>query len=225
MIDLRREGPVFVLTLDAGENRFTPELVDAMNAALDEVESAGAPAALVTTGRGKFYSNGLDLQGMATAGAAGAREGLARSLALLGRVLTMPCYTVAAISGHAFGAGALLSIAHDLRLMRAGRGYFCMPEIDLPAHLHPGMVALLQARLPLQTVHQVVVTGRRWGAEDAAAASIVERALPEEQVLPAAIEAATAQAPKAHPVMRRLKRGLYPAVLEALASMPDDVFA
>ena len=225
MIDLRRDGAVFVLTLDAGENRFNPAFVSAVNAALDEVEAAGSPAALVTTGVGKFYSNGLDLEWMGSAGASGARDGLARSLALLARVLTFPCYTVAAVNGHAFGAGAQLAAAHDLRVMRTGRGYFCMPEIDMGVQLHPGMVALLQARLPLQTVHEVIVTGKRYGAEDALAARIVERALAEEQLLPAAIAAAAEMASKANAAMGRLKRGLYGPALAALAEMPPELFS
>jgi enoyl-CoA hydratase/carnithine racemase len=62
MIDLERHGDVFVLRMDAGENRFVPETIAAWNAALDEVEKAPAPKALVTIGSGKFYSNGLDLE-------------------------------------------------------------------------------------------------------------------------------------------------------------------
>jgi enoyl-CoA hydratase/carnithine racemase len=64
MIDLSREGAVFVLRFDAPENRFRPDNIEAWHAALDEVEGAGNPASLVTTGTGKFYSNGLDLEWM-----------------------------------------------------------------------------------------------------------------------------------------------------------------
>ncbi|HZR83847.1 MAG TPA: enoyl-CoA hydratase-related protein [Candidatus Binatia bacterium] len=224
MIDLRRSGPVFVLAMDAGENRFNGDFIAAMNRALDEVERAGSPAALVTTGAGKFYSNGLDLDWMIAQGSAGARRALHDALAVLARVLTLPVYTVAAVNGHAFGAGAQLAVAHDLRLMRADRGFFCMPEIDMKVQLHPGMVAILQARLPLATAHEVIVTGTRYGGEAARAAGIVERALPEADLVPAAVEAAAAMAAKADPAMAKLKASLYPQVLAALASMPDDVF-
>lgn len=225
MIDLRREGDVFVLTMSAGENRFRGDFVAAFHAALDEVESAGSPAALVTTGEGKFYSNGLDLDWLAAAGAAAARDRLAGSLALLARVLTFPAYTVAAVNGHAFGAGALLATAHDARLMRADRGFFCMPEIDMRVPLHPGMVALLHARLPLDTAHRVIVTGTRFGGEAAREARIVDRAVPADDLLRAAIEVASGMAAKAHPVMSRLKRSLYPGAIAALASMPEDALA
>jgi Delta3-Delta2-enoyl-CoA isomerase len=51
--------------MNDGENRFNPTSVAAWNAVLDEVEAAAAGpdglCALVTTGTGKFFSNGLDI--------------------------------------------------------------------------------------------------------------------------------------------------------------------
>lgn len=218
MIDLDRDGDVFVLRMDFGENRFHPDFVDAWNDALDRVEKAEAPKALVTTGTGKFYSNGLDLDWMLGEGRDRAGEYLTAVLAVLGRVLVFPATTVAALNGHAFGAGALLALCHDTRVMRTGRGYFCMPEIDLKAPLHPGMTAILKARLPKQTAHEVIATGKRWPAEEALARQIVEHAVDEAEVRPKALEIASGLAAKADPAMSVLKRDLYPEVLEALAA-------
>jgi len=92
-----------------------------------------------------------------------------------------------------------------------------MPEVDMHAPLHPGMVAVLKARIPSLSVHELLVTGARYGGELAAAKGIVDRALPEAELLPAAIEQAAALAAKAHPVMSRLKADLYPQVIAALA--------
>jgi enoyl-CoA hydratase/carnithine racemase len=225
MIELRREGPVAVLTMDAGENRFNTAFVAEMNARLDEVVTSVPPVALVTVGSGKFYSNGLDINWMMEQGPQASQAFLQDALALIGRVLTLPCYSVAAVNGHAFGAGAQMAVAHDLRLMRTGRGYWCMPEIDMGVQLHPGMVAILQARIPHATVHQAMVTGRRFSAEDAVAGGIVDRALDEGALLPTAIEAAAAMADKAKPVMQRLKQSLYRPALAAIATIPDDLFS
>ena len=68
MIDLQREGDVFILRMDGGENRFGAQALSAWNEALDQVEKVEGPKALVTTGTGKFYSNGLDLDYMASDG-------------------------------------------------------------------------------------------------------------------------------------------------------------
>jgi enoyl-CoA hydratase/carnithine racemase len=216
MLELTREGAVFVLTWSDGENRFRDEAIDGWNAALDEVEAAEGPKALVTTGAGKFYSNGLDLDWAVRERKDDFADYILDVLAVLGRILTLPCTSVSACNGHAFGAGAQLVVAHDYRLMRAERGFFCMPEVDMKAYLHPGMTALLAARLPGQTVHEVLTTGRRYGGGDAKAAGIVEEALPEAELLPRAIALAAGLAAKAHPVMKRLKADLYPHVLAAL---------
>jgi enoyl-CoA hydratase/carnithine racemase len=218
MPELEREGDVFVLRRDEGENRFHEGGIAAWNAALDEVEKADGPKALVTTGTGKFFSNGLDLDWALANRKDDFDAYLSEVLDILRRVLVMPCITVAAVNGHAFGAGAQLAMAHDFRTMRADRGYFCMPEIDMKAPLHPGMIAILKQRMPKQTVHEVIVTGRRFGGADAAEAGIVQQALPQDEVLPRAIEIAAGLAAKADPVMTRLKTDLYPGVVEALGA-------
>jgi len=135
----------------------------------------------------------------------------------MARVLTLPCISVCAMNGHAFGAGAQLALAHDYRVMRRDRGYFCMPEIDMGAPLHPGMTAIIRERLPRRTAHRVITEGHRFPADEAVEAGIVDRAEDEADVLARAHEIAAGLAAKAHPVMRTLKRDLYPEVLEALA--------
>jgi enoyl-CoA hydratase/carnithine racemase len=219
MIDLSREGDVFVLRFDVPENRFRPDNLVAWHDALDEVEGAGNPAALVTTGTGKFYSNGLDLDWMLSQADEETRKTyIPKVLALMARVLTFPTITVAAINGHAFGAGAQISLGHDFRVMRSERGYWCMPEIDMKAPLHPGMTAIIQARVSHQTAHELIVTGTRYTAEMALAKQIVDHAVPEAAVLPKAIEIAGALASKADPAMHQLKTGMYTHTLKALSA-------
>ena len=215
MIDLSRRGDVFVLRLDDGENRFDAEAIRGWNQALDEVEKAAGPKAVVTTGTGKFYSNGLDLDHMMSEGVDGPAY-LHDVLAIMGRVLTFPALTVAAMNGHAFGAGAQIALAHDYRVMREDRGYFCMPEVDMKAPLHPGMTAIIQARLPVQTAHEVIATGTRYPAALALERRIVDHVAPESEVVDRAVELAAPLASKADPAMGRLKRDMYPHVLEAL---------
>ena len=53
----------------------------------------------------------------------------------------------------------MLALACDFRVMRAERGFFCIPEIDLGLPLHPGMASIIQARLSKRTAHEAIVTG------------------------------------------------------------------
>ncbi len=215
MPTLDRSDDVYVLDLGDTENRFHPDWVAAVDAALEEVERAEGPRALVTAATGKFFSNGLDLDWLSAH--AEQREEYLRSVqALFARVLTLPVVTVAALQGHVFAAGAMLSLAHDVRVMRADRGFWCLPEADIGLPFAPGMSALIQARLTPQTAHEAMVTARRYGGTDALAAAIVDSAVDEAAVRDTAVRFAAAQAAKAGDTLGAIKRGMYAPVVDLL---------
>jgi len=212
---LERHETVYLLDLGDGENRFTRDWLAAVEVHLDEVHAAPAPRALVTKATGKFWSNGLDLEWMA-ANQDGIDEFIARVHDLLARVLELDVPNVAALQGHTFAAGAMLALAHDQRVMRADRGYFCLPEVDIGIPFTVGMNALISARLPTRTAHEAMTTGRRYGGQDATGAGIVDRAVAEEEVLPRAVELAGALASKHPATLATIKQRLYAAPLAAL---------
>lgn len=216
MIDLRWEGDVAVVAMDAGENRFDLDATLEWHRALDEVEAREGPCALVTTGSGKFYSNGLDLDWLMAEGNEDGDEFLRQLFRVWGRLLAFPGVTVAALNGHTFGAGALLASAHDRVVMRADRGYWCMPEVDLGLPVGRPMQALLSARLPAPTVHEALVTGRRYGGPDALAAGLVQELAEEAGVVPTAVAHAAALAGKSRGVMATHKRMLHGDTIELL---------
>jgi Delta3-Delta2-enoyl-CoA isomerase len=212
---LSREGDVFLLDLGDGENRFNAAFVDAVEAHLDTVEAAPAPRALVTKATGKFWSNGLDLDWMA-ANQEQIEAFLPRVHGLLARFLGLDVPTVAALQGHTFAAGAMLALAHDQRVMRSERGFFCLPEVDIRIPFTLGMSALIAARLSARVAHEAMTTGRRYGGEVAAVAGIVEEAVEADALLPAAIERAAALASKDPATLGAIKRRLYASTLAAL---------
>ncbi len=215
MPDLTREGDVFVLDLGDGENRFNPSWVGAVRAAIEEVEAAEGPRALVTTARGKAWSLGLDLEWMGQN--AGELETFVADVhGLFARVLAAGVFSVAAIQGHCFAAGAMLAMSHDLRVMRADRGYFCLPEADINIPFTPGMGALLQARMPPQTAHVAMCSGRRYGGAEAMSAQIVDEAVGAELVLGRAKELAATRAAADPGTLRAIKRGMYAGALALL---------
>ena len=218
LIDLRREGKVFILTMRSGENRFNRSFLDALSRAFDEVERSNGPAALVTIGEEKFFSNGLDLNWLGGEGHSESAAFLTALLQLFGRVMAFPLPSVAAINGHAFAAGAMFALAHDFRVMRADRGFFCLPEVDINIPLAPGMTALIKSRLTAHTFRDAVLTGARIGGTDACERHIVDEAVAAADVLPRAIARAAALAEKDRGIYGALKRGMYADVLSVLAA-------
>jgi enoyl-CoA hydratase/carnithine racemase len=215
MPTLTRTGDVYVLDIGDTENRFHPDWLTEMAAALDEVAGAQGPRALVTAATGKFWSNGLDLEWL-IANAEQHAEYVARVHEMFARVLELPLPTVAALQGHTFAAGAMLSLAHDFRVMRADRGFFCLPEVDIHIPFTPGMSALIQARLQPQVAHEVMTTGRRYGGSEALATGIVDATAGDGEVLKVAVERAAALAGKAAPVLGTIKERMYAPVLSVL---------
>ena len=179
MIELSRDGDVFTLTMDAGENRWNTTFVRALTKVLDEVESSTGAAALVTTSANqKFYSNGLDLDWVRDPSAhpaGGDRTPFADEfMKLMSRLITFPIPTLAAINGHAFGAGFMFSLCHDVRHMRADRGFICANEMQLGMTIPTPELALFRHKLSLDVFFETVQLARRWTGPDALAKGIVQ---------------------------------------------------
>ncbi|MCM3885651.1 enoyl-CoA hydratase-related protein [Frankia sp. R82] len=216
MPTMKREGEVFVLHLDPDdENRFHPYWMDAVEAALDEAAAAEGPRALVTVGSGRFWSNGLALDWLLSH-TDQVGPYLDRVHHLLARTLASPVITVAALNGHAFAAGAIWALAHDLRVMRTDRGYFCLPEVDIDLPFTPGMSALVRARLTPPTAHLAMTTGQRYAGSQALGAGIVDAVASADGLLPAALELARPLAAKTKPARAQIKETLYAETLAAL---------
>jgi enoyl-CoA hydratase/carnithine racemase len=214
MIDLERDGDVHVIRMVAEDNRFNAKFVAALNQALDEVEGTTGPAALVTSGAGKFYSNGLDLDWMGSIGPEELRQHMDNVHDTFIRMLTFPTITVAALNGHVFAAGAMLALAHDYRVMRADRGFFCLPEADIRIPFTAQMDILIRSRLPKVVAHEAMCTARRYGGSEAAARQIVDQAVAEAEVLPRAIEIAQGLADKDRATIAAIKRRMYADVID-----------
>ena len=214
MPSLRLIGTTAVLDLGADQNRQGVIWLQEVNDLLDEVLASPATS-LVTTGTGKFYSNGLDV-----AEAEGPVEldpDYVRQLqAVYRRVLTLPMSTAAAVNGHAFGGGALLAMAHDYRVMRTERGFFCFPEVNIGIAFTEGMAALVQSKLSAAQARDAMLTGRRFDGGQAAAAGLVDEAVPVDQLVERAVQLASAHVP-AHPqTLGAVKEIMYADAASAL---------
>jgi enoyl-CoA hydratase/carnithine racemase len=215
--DLDRDGDVYLLDLGDTENRFHPDWLVEVQAHLTTIEGADGPRALVTTGRGKFFSNGLDLDWLSQHGDR-FLDYVIDVHALLARILAIPVPTVAAVQGHAFAGGGMLALAHDFRVMRADRGFFCLPEVNINIPFSRGMSALIQGRLSKKTAHEAMTTGRRYGGTEALEAGIVDAVAHEDDVVTSAIEMARQLVGNAGPTLGTIKARMY---AEALAALRD----
>ncbi|MBF6222878.1 enoyl-CoA hydratase/isomerase family protein [Nocardia abscessus] len=211
--NLHYQDKIAVLTLGDDENRFSPDWLDTVDAHLDAIERDAQ--GLITIGSGKFYSNGLDLDWLMANGDR-AEWYVGRVQELFARILTFPLPTIAAVNGHTFGAGAMLATAHDYRVMREDRGYYCFPEVDINIPFTPGMAALIQAKLSSQAAVTAMTTGHRFGGPDALAAGLVDATASEDELLTTAVDRLTPIVGKNPATLAAIKTTMYGTVTAAL---------
>ena len=115
----------------------------------------------------KFFSNGLDLAWFGVVGSDAAQQFIiTRVWRTLGRILTFGVPTVAAVNGHAFGAGFFLALCCDYRVQHDSKGFLCFPEVSLGMRLSDGFNVIAQTKLTRNALRDGVLTGKRWTAAD-----------------------------------------------------------
>ena len=181
IITWQKDDTVAVVQLNNGDNKQNLEFALAMNTVLDEVVSDLSVTSLVITSSDmKNWSVGVDVNWIMEQLQAQNNDNILDFMNGMNQVfrklLTFPFPTIAAINGHAFGNGAILSCSCDFRFMRRDRGYFCFPEVDLGIPFLPGMAAFIQKAIPFYKYNELKLTGKRATADELEAAHVIEKA-------------------------------------------------
>uniref|UniRef100_A0A6M2FAP3 Delta(3)-Delta(2)-enoyl-CoA isomerase n=1 Tax=Populus davidiana TaxID=266767 RepID=A0A6M2FAP3_9ROSI len=182
---------IFVLTLTGdNEHRLNPTLIGSILSALREAKvQATSGSVLITTSRGKFFSNGLDL---AWAHAAGSKpkaiERLTHMVKLfkpvVAELISLPMPTIAAVNGHAAAGGMILALSHDYVYMKRDRGVLYMSEVDIGLTLPDYVNALLRAKIGSPSARRdVLLRGAKVRGDEAVRMGIVEGAHDNEERL------------------------------------------
>lgn len=179
-ISFRQEAHIAIVTMDRGENRFNFSFFEEFNRVLDAVETqSDASVMVVTSADRKVWSNGIDLDWLMTeidkTGPDIGKQFMVEMYQFLKRILNFSMLTIASISGHAFGGGAFLSFAHDVRFMRSDRGWMCMPEVDINMTLGPVFMVLAKRAMPNDIFEEMQFTGVRMTADDCVHHHIVRK--------------------------------------------------
>ncbi len=210
-MELKKEGTVYVLSLTNGAkaNTFTEDVINEYNSVLDELEAAPGNVALVITSTDpKFWSNGINLEWIITQPANYFMQfaSMLDRLYLRFALLDMP--TVGCLTGHTYAGAAILAATFDFRLMRADRGYFCFPEVDIKIPFSPIMQEILKYLPDQQAVTELVLMGKRVGGEEALKMKIVSAIYAGDILLPKATEMAQFLSQKDRKTYTLLKRNM-----------------
>ncbi|MDF3031646.1 MAG: enoyl-CoA hydratase [Moraxellaceae bacterium] len=213
-LKLEKHGAVFVLTLTNGAagNTLSDTVLAEYLDVFDAVERESGDAALVITSDDpKTFSTGIDLPWlMQQPDPMAFATRLENMLIRLG-LLNLP--VIAAINGNAYAGGALLAAACDFRLMRADRGRFCYPEVNIRIPFTSAILEIVRLMPNAGAAQELALTGNAWGGEECARHRVVHQALAAEELLPAAMALAADLATRDRHTYAAIKKGLRPALL------------
>jgi len=189
-----KDGTVAIVTMDNGENRHNPEFTKTMMQIFDElVADEEVKSMVLTSSDPKNFSLGVDLTWMMEKLGAKDFDAISKWLKDHNEVfkfcLMAPFPTIAAITGHAFGNGAMLAGACDFRFMRSDRGYFCLPEVDINIQFTPSMIEWMKKALTYQLFVDMKWSGRKVGAAELEKNNAIKKACASpEETLKEAVE-------------------------------------
>lgn len=211
---------VAIITLNSGENRFNPAFIQAFLSILDQVENqTDAVTAVIKTAHDRIFSNGLDFEWffpvVKKRDETAFKAFFYQLNTLFKRLVTYPLITVSAIGGHAFALGAIICCAFDFRFMQTGRGYFCLPAIDLGLPFLPGMLSVLRKAIPPYKLEEMILTGVRLTAEECETHHIIRKAYPADLLLSEALAYAKSLRKKRE-IVAEMKTRWNKAILHAI---------
>jgi len=186
-ISVENIGDVALVRWNDGQNRINLDSIDRLRTIFRELAEREGQLAVVWTGADKFFSNGLDLDRFGN-NPEEMGETLIQLDRLFGQLIVFPGYLIAALNGHSFAGGAMLSLTADYRIMRSDRGYWCLNEVDINMFLPPNMADVVLARMPKNSALEAMNTARRYSAAEAKEAGIVEAIAEGDDVLAKALE-------------------------------------
>jgi crotonobetainyl-CoA hydratase len=153
----------------------------ALYAAFAQLQNDPALRVAIITGTGRFFSAGWDLNAANEGEAIDADHGPG-GFAGLTELFSLDKPVIAAVNGLAMGGGFELALAADL-IVASEAAEFALPEVRLGMIADSGGVLRLPRRLPRAIAAEMLMTGRRMDAAEAARWGLVNQVAPADQLL------------------------------------------
>lgn len=219
-----KDENVAIITMSNGENRQNLDFAIAMNNAIDEiVADTSVQALILTSSDEKNFSQGVDVAWMGPLymkkELQPIKDFMYKMNDVFKKLMLIPMPTIAAINGHAFGNGAIISCACDYRFMRSDKGFFCFPEVNVGIPLLYGMNAFVKKAIPLQKLIEMQFSGNRYGAPELEKFNIITKACASKEELMKESLAFARTFQKKRGILGEMKKRMYKDVIDVMDTM------
>lgn len=186
-----RDGGVVVLTIDRPEarNALSPEIRSGIGDQFEAMAEDGAVRAVVLTGAGGHFCAGGDVKTMGSRDPAANRERLSEMVRIAEIAITFPKPLVAAVRGHAAGAGASIACLADV-VVAGDSAKFTVSFLNVGLVPDWGLTHTLPRRIGPAAARRLALTRERVDADEACRLGLADVRAPDEEVMAVALERA-----------------------------------
>ncbi len=212
-INCEIEDTLFIVVMARDKaNAINSEMIEELNAALDEAkDNPNIRAMILASGRAGFFSTGFDVKEVFRYD----RRTLARFFTRFRdfheglRMLPKP--VIAAVSGHAYAGGAMISLACDERVFAEGDYGFAVNGINIGITFSPGLVQLAIDGLGLQYARELLLEAKTFSPQEAFRIGIAHELISVERIVDRAKARAHELAAKPATAFAGMKRAIVQA--------------
>lgn len=221
IVKWEKQNDIAVITMCNEANRQNLVFAEQMNQCLDQIlEEKTIFSMVLTSSDEKNFSQGIDVewlnQKLTEQDFDSIKAFMYGMNTVFKRLLLMPLPVIAAINGHAFGNGAILSCACDFRFMRKDKGFFCFPEVDVNIPFLPGMIAFVRKAIPEYLFNDMVLSGRRLTATELELRNVIVSASENREELFGQAMAYAGTYKKQRPIFGELKKRKHKEIIRVI---------
>ena len=187
-----KKDDIGILTVNRPDkmNAISNELTSELSSLLDELEKDDKLRVLVITGAGdKAFVAGADIQELVDRDARMGRRVSRERQEIFSRIENLPVPVIAAVNGYALGGGLELALACNIRVC-SEKAQFGAPEVKLGIIPGDGGTQRLPRLVGLGRGMEMVLTGDFIDAQEAYRIGLVNKVVPPEELMNAAMELA-----------------------------------
>ena len=206
-LNLTIEAGVAALTLsNPPANLLSKAVLTEFNGVLEDLAKNPQVRALIVTGAGTFFIVGADIKEISELkGAAQGTQAASLGQMVFNRLESLPFPTIAAINGHCLGGGNEMAMACTFRIA-SDRARFGQPEINLGIMPGFGGTQRLARLVGAAKALELNLTGDMISAQAAYEMGLVNKLVPEAEVMKQALGLAKKIAEKSKLPVERILR-------------------
>ena len=221
VVQFRKENAVAVVEMCNGANRMNEVFSRDLNLVFDQVEAdLEVKSVVLTSTDEKNFSQGIDVEWIGGKLAAKENQAVIDFMYdmnnVFKRLLLFPVPVIAAINGHAFGNGAILSCACDFRFMKKDRGFFCFPEVDVSIPFLPGMIGFVRKAVPEYRFNHMLLSGQRMTADALEQSNVLVKACENQEELMKDALAFAGTFDKKRGIFKELKKRIHKELIRVI---------